>query len=291
MPALFMPALSPTMTEGKLVRWLKAVGDAVRAGDLLAEVETDKAVMEIEAVDEGRLTQILIQEGVEGVAVNTPIAMILAEGEVAVVLPSAGAASSPASTTPNQTPNQTEESPMASNSAALRNNPTAVAVEETPFTGVTTSQINPCAENISRKFGRCHFEGVQNSRFNLHDALIQTVGDFGIVHLDFFRNTRKHITAMNKEIIRWIFEERNSGSNLDFDSFGGTFSDMNIVLTTHIILNISIKIVTSNGHVVRWFYHGLERNQEVAFFDYIFWQTVIFGTQKVNGLRRMLKSC
>ena len=136
MPALLMPALSPTMTEGKLVRWLKTEGDAVRAGDLLAEVETDKAVMEIEAVDEGRLTQIFIQEGVEGVAVNTPIAMILAEGEVAVVLPSTGAASSPASTASNQT----EESPMASNSAALRNNLTAVAVEETPFTGVTTKQ-------------------------------------------------------------------------------------------------------------------------------------------------------
>lgn len=140
MPALLMPALSPTMTEGKLVRWLKAVGDAVRAGDLLAEVETDKAVMEIEAVDEGCLTQILIQEGVEGVAVNTPIAMILAEGEVAVVLPSAGAASLPASTAPNQTPNQTEESPMASNSAALRNNLNPTVVEETPFTGVTTKQ-------------------------------------------------------------------------------------------------------------------------------------------------------
>ena len=140
MPALLMPALSPTMTEGKLVRWLKAVGDAVRAGDLLAEVETDKAVMEIEAVDEGCLTQILIQEGVEGVAVNTPIAMILAEGEVAVALPSAGAASSPASTAPNQTPNQTEESPMASNSAALRNNLNPTVVEETPFTGVTTKQ-------------------------------------------------------------------------------------------------------------------------------------------------------
>ncbi|MBU3656203.1 MAG: pyruvate dehydrogenase complex E1 component subunit beta, partial [Alphaproteobacteria bacterium] len=140
MPALLMPALSPTMTEGKLVRWLKAVGDAVRAGDLLAEVETDKAVMEIEAVDEGCLTQILIQEGVEGVAVNTPIAMILAEGEVAVALPSAGAASSPASTAPNQTPNQTEESPMASNSAALRNNLNTTVVEETPFTGVTTKQ-------------------------------------------------------------------------------------------------------------------------------------------------------
>ncbi|MCA3249407.1 MAG: pyruvate dehydrogenase complex E1 component subunit beta [Holosporaceae bacterium] len=140
MPALLMPALSPTMTEGKLVRWLKAVGDAVRAGDLLAEVETDKAVMEIEAVDEGCLTQILIQEGVEGVAVNTPIAMILAEGEVAVALPTAGAASSPASTAPNQTPNQTEESPMASNSAALRNNLNTTVVEETPFVGVTTKQ-------------------------------------------------------------------------------------------------------------------------------------------------------
>ena len=74
MTQILMPALSPTMTEGKLAKWLKAVGDTVKAGDVLAEIETDKATMEVEAVDEGTLTSILVPEGTEGVAVNTPIA-------------------------------------------------------------------------------------------------------------------------------------------------------------------------------------------------------------------------
>jgi pyruvate dehydrogenase E1 component beta subunit len=78
---ILMPALSPTMTEGKLSRWLKHVGDDVRAGDVIAEIETDKATMEVEAVDEGKLSQILVDEGTEGVAVNTPIAVIAANGE------------------------------------------------------------------------------------------------------------------------------------------------------------------------------------------------------------------
>jgi pyruvate dehydrogenase E1 component beta subunit len=80
---ILMPALSPTMTEGKLARWLKHVGDDVRAGDVIAEIETDKATMEVEAVDEGKLTQILIDEGTEGVAVNTPIAVLSMNGETA----------------------------------------------------------------------------------------------------------------------------------------------------------------------------------------------------------------
>ena len=74
MTAILMPALSPTMTEGKLSRWLKKVGDDVAPGDVLAEIETDKATMEVEAVDEGTLTRILVDEGTDGVAVNTPIA-------------------------------------------------------------------------------------------------------------------------------------------------------------------------------------------------------------------------
>ena len=76
-----MPALSPTMTEGNLARWLKREGDTVSAGDVIAEIETDKATMEIEAVEEGRLGRILIADGTEGVAVNTPIALLLEEGE------------------------------------------------------------------------------------------------------------------------------------------------------------------------------------------------------------------
>ena len=78
---ILMPALSPTMTEGKLSRWLKHVGDEVHAGDVIAEIETDKATMEVEAVDEGKLAQILVDEGTEGVAVNTPIAVLAANGE------------------------------------------------------------------------------------------------------------------------------------------------------------------------------------------------------------------
>src|SRR3954451_14731940 len=78
---ILMPALSPTMTEGKLSRWLKHVGDEVRAGDVIAEIETDKATMEVEAVDEGKLAQILVDEGTEGVAVNTPIAVLAGNGE------------------------------------------------------------------------------------------------------------------------------------------------------------------------------------------------------------------
>src|ERR1700681_2428650 len=78
---ILMPALSPTMTEGKLARWLKNVGDDVRAGDVIAEIETDKATMEVEAVDEGKLAQILVGEGTEGIAVNTPIAVLAANGE------------------------------------------------------------------------------------------------------------------------------------------------------------------------------------------------------------------
>jgi pyruvate dehydrogenase E1 component beta subunit len=76
MTDILMPALSPTMTEGKLSKWLKKEGDTITAGDVIAEIETDKATMEVEAVDEGTLTKILIAEGTEGVAVNTPIAQL-----------------------------------------------------------------------------------------------------------------------------------------------------------------------------------------------------------------------
>ena len=89
---ILMPALSPTMTEGKLSRWLVKVGDDVSAGDVVAEIETDKATMEVEAVDEGRLAAILVEEGTDGVAVNTPIATLAGEGESAEAPPAAPAA-------------------------------------------------------------------------------------------------------------------------------------------------------------------------------------------------------
>ncbi|MBF0877560.1 pyruvate dehydrogenase complex dihydrolipoamide acetyltransferase [Gluconobacter cerevisiae] len=92
---ILMPALSPTMTEGKLAHWLKAEGDTVAAGDVIAEIETDKATMEVEAVDEGILGRILIQEGVEGIPVNTPIAILVEDGESVPDTSSAQAAAAP----------------------------------------------------------------------------------------------------------------------------------------------------------------------------------------------------
>ncbi|MEX2449362.1 MAG: pyruvate dehydrogenase complex dihydrolipoamide acetyltransferase [Rhodospirillales bacterium] len=97
---VLMPALSPTMTEGTLAKWLKKVGDDVQSGDVLAEIETDKATMEVEAVEEGKLGKILIDEGTEGVAVNTPIALILEEGEDDSALEGADTAPKPADAEP-----------------------------------------------------------------------------------------------------------------------------------------------------------------------------------------------
>src|SRR5665213_2245722 len=78
---ILMPALSPTMTEGTLARWLKKEGETVKAGDVIAEIETDKATMEVEAVDEGVLGRILVADGTAGVKVNEPIAVLVDKGE------------------------------------------------------------------------------------------------------------------------------------------------------------------------------------------------------------------
>ncbi|APX21404.1 MAG: pyruvate dehydrogenase complex dihydrolipoamide acetyltransferase [Rhodobacteraceae bacterium] len=96
---ILMPALSPTMEEGTLAKWLVKEGDEVNSGDILAEIETDKATMEFEAVDEGTIGKILIDEGTEGVKVNTPIAVLLEEGESADDIDSASSSPAPAATT------------------------------------------------------------------------------------------------------------------------------------------------------------------------------------------------
>ena len=102
---VLMPALSPTMTEGNLSRWIKKEGDKVKAGDVIAEIETDKATMEVEAVDEGILGKILIAEGTQGVAVNTPIALLIEEGETV----NDNAAPAPASAAPKADAKPKEE--------------------------------------------------------------------------------------------------------------------------------------------------------------------------------------
>ncbi|MBP6766607.1 MAG: pyruvate dehydrogenase complex E1 component subunit beta [Reyranella sp.] len=101
---VLMPALSPTMTEGKLAKWHVKVGDEVKSGQVICEIETDKATMEVEAVDEGTVARILVEEGTEGVAVNTPICVLAGEGE------DAGAAA-PGAATPKESAPKAEETP------------------------------------------------------------------------------------------------------------------------------------------------------------------------------------
>ncbi|MFT8489733.1 MAG: pyruvate dehydrogenase complex dihydrolipoamide acetyltransferase [Gluconobacter oxydans] len=132
---ILMPALSPTMTEGKLARWLKAEGDTVSAGDVIAEIETDKATMEVEAVDEGILGRILIQEGVEGIPVNTPIAVLVEDGEA---VPEASSTQAPAAP-------KAEAAPAVSTGTA----PAKVAAEEKG----ERIFVSPLARRMARERG------------------------------------------------------------------------------------------------------------------------------------------
>jgi pyruvate dehydrogenase E1 component beta subunit len=128
---VLMPALSPTMTEGKIARWLKNEGEPVRAGDVLAEIETDKATMEFEAVDDGVLAKIVIPEGTEHVAVNTPIAVIAGNGEE----PGAGERTAPAAKARQEMPAKAPPQPSPPPKASA---PRTVPAE-TDYIGKTTT--------------------------------------------------------------------------------------------------------------------------------------------------------
>ena len=97
---ILMPALSPTMEQGKIAKWLKAEGDRIKSGDVVAEIETDKATMEVEAIDEGVLARILVPGGTENVAINTPIGVIALDGEDASAVPAPAAAPAPSAAPP-----------------------------------------------------------------------------------------------------------------------------------------------------------------------------------------------
>ena len=131
---VLMPALSPTMTEGNLAKWLKAEGDAINPGDIIAEIETDKATMEVEAVDQGILGRVLVPEGSEGVAVNTPIAVMLLDGEDAAVLDAPQAATPDISNSVVQTPAEAPEGIGTAQPAV------AAEAQESDWTGETITQ-------------------------------------------------------------------------------------------------------------------------------------------------------
>ena len=139
---VLMPALSPTMTEGKLARWLKAEGDHVQPGDALAEIETDKATMEVEAIDEGILARIVIPEGTEHVAVNTPIAVIAENGEDVAEAEAKPRPAPPQAKAPQEPPEQEEEpTPAARDRPVAPARPApALGAEPSEYTGKTVTQ-------------------------------------------------------------------------------------------------------------------------------------------------------
>jgi pyruvate dehydrogenase E2 component (dihydrolipoamide acetyltransferase) len=143
---ILMPALSPTMTEGNLAKWLKKEGDAIKAGDVIAEIETDKATMEVEAVDEGVLGKILVAGGSQGVKVNQPIALLLAEGEEAKALNAPAAAPKPTAAAP-ATP-----TPVATPSVAPP--PAPAAKPATPPAAAGTRVVaSPLARRMAQQAG------------------------------------------------------------------------------------------------------------------------------------------
>jgi pyruvate dehydrogenase E2 component (dihydrolipoamide acetyltransferase) len=150
---ILMPALSPTMTEGNLAKWLKNEGEAVKPGDVIAEIETDKATMEVEAVDEGKLGKILVPAGSQGVKVNQPIALLLEEGEDASALAKAGtAAPKPAAApAPAPTPSAAPK-PAAPPAASATQAPAAAA---TPAAAASGERVfaSPLARRMAQQAG------------------------------------------------------------------------------------------------------------------------------------------
>ncbi len=134
---VLMPALSPTMEKGKLSKWLKKEGDKVKSGDILAEIETDKATMEVESIDEGVLAKILVAEGTDDVAVNTPIAVIAAEGEKLSDMPAAA-------------PTPKAPAVVAAAPAAVASTTTAVA----PASAASSSGSRVFASPLARRLAK-----------------------------------------------------------------------------------------------------------------------------------------
>jgi len=157
---ILMPALSPTMEEGKLAKWLVKEGQKVRSGDIIAEIETDKATMEVEAVDEGTVGSLLIAEGTDKVKVNTPIAVLLGDGESASSAKSAAPASKPAPA-PAATPAPAAAAPKpqaapASAAPAAQPAPAAAPAAKPAANGHAPSErifVSPLARRLAKEAG------------------------------------------------------------------------------------------------------------------------------------------
>ena len=158
---ILMPALSPTMEKGKLAKWLKKEGDKVKSGDVLAEIETDKATMEVEAIDEGTLGKILVAEGTDDVLVNAPIAIILGEGEKLGDLPKAAPAPKPATA-----PAAIAAAPTASTASAPQPKTDGSRIFASPLAKRVAKQkgVDLAALKGSGPHGRVVLKDVENAK-------------------------------------------------------------------------------------------------------------------------------
>src|SRR3954469_4942867 len=152
---ILMPALSPTMTEGKLAKWHVKVGDEVKSGQVVCEIETDKATMEVEAVDEGKIGKIVVPEGAENVKVNAVIAVLLTEGETApsaapAPAPAPKAADAPKAEAPKATP--APAAPVTTGTAAIP--PAAPRPAPPPATAAANGATRVFASPLARRLAK-----------------------------------------------------------------------------------------------------------------------------------------
>jgi pyruvate dehydrogenase E1 component beta subunit len=182
---ILMPALSPTMEQGKLAKWLKKEGDAVHSGDILAEIETDKATMEVEAVDEGTLAKILIPGGTENVAVNTPIAVLAAEGEDAASAAVPTSSSGNSATAPAaDAPKDAAKEPAAPAAAAVERAPEFPAGTEMVSSTVREALRDAMAEEMRRDpdvFVIGEEVAEYQGAYKITQGLLQEFGDKRVV--------------------------------------------------------------------------------------------------------------
>jgi pyruvate dehydrogenase E2 component (dihydrolipoamide acetyltransferase) len=166
---ILMPALSPTMEKGNLAKWLKKEGDKVKSGDVIAEIETDKATMEVEAVDEGTIAKILIPEGTQDVAVNDVIAVLAGDGED-VKSAGAGAASAPpkTATASQASAAATPAAPPPPSTAPAAKIPTPAAAAQAPQAATSAPQTNGHARTFSSPLARrlAKEAGIELARIN-----------------------------------------------------------------------------------------------------------------------------
>ncbi|WP_332688913.1 pyruvate dehydrogenase complex dihydrolipoamide acetyltransferase [Bosea sp. (in: a-proteobacteria)] len=153
---ILMPALSPTMEKGNLAKWLKKEGDAIKSGDIIAEIETDKATMEVEAVDEGILAKIVVPEGTADVAVNEIIGVIAAEGEDAKAVSTPAKAEAPKAEAPKAEPVKAEPAKVEAPKAEAKSAPTPQVTAESGINtgGKSVSGDRPFASPLARRLAK-----------------------------------------------------------------------------------------------------------------------------------------